>query len=80
MTILSRIWKNAKYRYLAPSVIALSLLILVTVLAPEIAPSDPLAMDISGRMAPPSAAHWLGQDEFGRGALSRLLHGARGFR
>ena len=28
-------------------------------------------------MAPPSAAHWLGQDEFGRDEFSRLLWGAR---
>ena len=77
MTMFSQIWKNARYRHLAPSVIALCLLILVAVLAPVIAPSDPVAMDISGRMASPSAAHWLGQDEFGRDVLSRLLHGAR---
>lgn len=77
MNMFAQILKNARYRYLAPSAIALCLLILVAVLAPVIAPSDPLSMDISGRMAPPSAAHWLGQDEFGRDVLSRLLHGAR---
>lgn len=77
MKAVSQFYKSAKYRRLAPSVIALCLLILVAVFAPIIAPADPLQMDISGRMALPSAVHWLGQDEFGRDVLSRLLYGAR---
>ncbi len=77
MSRLASIWRNAKFRHLAPSLLALLVLILIAVLAPVIAPFDPLTMDIGGRMAPPSAAHWLGQDEFGRDVLSRLLHGAQ---
>ncbi len=34
-------------------------------------------MDVAHRLAPPSAAHWLGQDEYGRDVLTRLLWGAR---
>ena len=34
-------------------------------------------MNVAQRMALPSAAHWLGQDEYGRDVLSRLLWGAR---
>ena len=37
----------------------------------------PLAMDVAHRLAGPSAAHWLGQDEYGRDVLARLLWGAR---
>ncbi len=44
--------------------------------APLIAPADPLAMS-PRRLALPSAAAWLGTDQFGRDLLSRLLHGAR---
>jgi len=40
-------------------------------------PYDPLAMDIPDRLAPPSAANWLGTDQFGRDVLSRMLIGAR---
>jgi peptide/nickel transport system permease protein len=34
-------------------------------------------MDVAHRLAPPSQTHWLGQDEFGRDVLSRLVWGAR---
>ena len=35
------------------------------------------AMDIPGKLQPPSAAHWLGTDQFGRDVLSRIMAGAR---
>ena len=53
------------------------LLIVLALLAPVIAPHDPVKMDVGARLAGPSAQHWLGQDEFGRDVLSRLLWGAR---
>lgn len=39
-------------------------------------PYDPLGLDFKLKLAGPSAAHWLGTDEFGRDVLSRLLAGA----
>ncbi len=45
-------------------------------LAPLVAPADPLAMG-PRRLALPSAAAWLGTDQFGRDLGSRLLFGAR---
>jgi peptide/nickel transport system permease protein len=39
-------------------------------------PFDPLAISIMRRFQPPSAEHWLGTDEFGRDALSRIMTGA----
>ncbi len=45
--------------------------------APWIAPYDPLAQSILARMKGPSAAHWLGTDQFGRDLLSRIIHGLR---
>lgn len=41
-------------------------------------PYEPNALDFSAQLEGPSAAHWLGTDEFGRDLLSRLLVGARG--
>jgi peptide/nickel transport system permease protein len=46
-------------------------------LAPWIAPYDPNAQAVLARMQGPSAAHWLGTDNFGRDLLSRILHGYR---
>ncbi|MGH2449924.1 MAG: ABC transporter permease [Candidatus Limnocylindria bacterium] len=52
-------------------------IVAVAVLAPLIAPRDPLFMDASARLQLPSADHVLGTDNFGRDLLSRLMHGAR---
>jgi peptide/nickel transport system permease protein len=38
---------------------------------------SPLRIDVAHHLAPPNAAHWFGQDEYGRDVLSRLLWGAR---
>ena len=40
-------------------------------------PVDPLEQSIADRLMPPSAAHPLGTDSYGRDVLSRLLHAAR---
>jgi peptide/nickel transport system permease protein len=39
-------------------------------------PKDPLQMDIAARLAPPSWAHHLGTDQYGRDLLSRVMRGA----
>jgi peptide/nickel transport system permease protein len=49
----------------------------VAVLAPWIAPHDPLLQNIAYRLDPPSAQFWLGTDSYGRDVLSRLIYGAR---
>ncbi|MFG2936021.1 dipeptide/oligopeptide/nickel ABC transporter permease/ATP-binding protein [Streptomyces sp. NPDC048282] len=56
----------------------LTAVVLVALLAPLLAPDDPLAqqapVDGTGH---PSADHWMGQDSLGRDILSRLMYGAR---
>ena len=47
------------------------------ILAPFIAPYDPLATDYVALAAPPSFQHLAGTDTFGRDILSRLVYGAR---
>jgi peptide/nickel transport system permease protein len=49
----------------------------VALAAGLVAPYDPLETDFGAMLGPPSLAHWLGTDSFGRDVLSRLIHGAR---
>ncbi|MGP8157144.1 MAG: ABC transporter permease [Candidatus Acidiferrales bacterium] len=53
------------------------LLVFVALAAPWLAHIDPTAQNLAARLAPPSAAHWMGTDELGRDILSRILYGAR---
>jgi len=51
--------------------------IVVSVLAPVIAPFGPLQQDIKNRLQAPSPAHWMGTDQLGRDILSRVIYGGR---
>jgi peptide/nickel transport system permease protein len=51
--------------------------LICAVFAPWLAPDDPAALDLHGRLLGPSGAHWFGTDELGRDILSRTLYGAR---
>ncbi|WP_267209857.1 nickel transporter permease [Chelatococcus asaccharovorans] len=53
------------------------LLVATAIAAPWLTPYDPAAQDMMGRLQPPSAAHWLGTDEFGRDVFTRVVYGAR---
>jgi peptide/nickel transport system permease protein len=57
--------------------IAVVALGLVAILAPVIAPYDPLVPDLRAIGKPPSVDHLLGTDSSGRDVLSRLIYGAR---
>jgi peptide/nickel transport system permease protein len=56
---------------------AVAIIVLLALVVPFLGLPDPVQMDVSRRLAPPSPAHPLGQDEYGRDVLSRLLWGAR---
>ncbi len=58
-------------------VVLILALYLVAILAPWLAPHDPMAIDFDAVLKPPSAAHWLGTDESGRDVFSRVVYGAR---
>jgi ABC-type dipeptide/oligopeptide/nickel transport system permease subunit len=49
----------------------------MAVLAPVLAPYDPLAQGVGAPLQGPSASHWAGTDSFGRDMLSRIIYGAR---
>ena len=55
----------------------IALFILVAIFAPLLAPYDPIAQNLKISLQQPSAQHWLGTDNLGRDALSRLIFGSR---
>lgn len=57
--------------------VLVSLIVLLTVLAPWVSPYDPLAVDVYNRLAGPTTTHWLGTDQLGRDVLSRVLYGGQ---
>lgn len=58
-------------------VVVIALFVTMAILAPWIAPYDPLKQNILMMSRAPSDANWFGTDRFGRDILSRVLHGAR---
>jgi peptide/nickel transport system permease protein len=58
-------------------VLLIGALIVLAVIAPFIAPYDPIRSDLSVSLAPPSRAHLFGTDQLGRDILSRILYGTR---
>jgi peptide/nickel transport system permease protein len=75
---LSGILRFARLRPLgAAGAMIIILMLLSAVAAPLIAPYHPLETDFLAQFSPPSTAHWLGTDAFGRDLLSRLLYGSR---
>jgi peptide/nickel transport system permease protein len=59
------------------SAVYLILVIVCAVVAPAIAPYNPVKMYPSDKLTAPNVAHWLGTDLYGRDVLSRLLYGSR---
>jgi len=52
-------------------------IVAMAVLAPVLAPYDPIAQGVGNPFERPSAAHWAGTDSFGRDIMSRIIYGAR---
>jgi peptide/nickel transport system permease protein len=59
------------------SLILVTLLVILIVFAPLIAPYDPAEQDIQRRLEGPSREHWFGTDHLGRDLFSRLVYGTR---
>lgn len=57
--------------------LVLALIVAATILAPWLAPHDPLTMDPLVRLKGPMEGHPLGTDNYGRDILSRVLIGGR---
>lgn len=57
--------------------VIVTLFVAVALLAPWLAPFDPIKANFLAVRKAPSALYWLGTDELGRDILSRLIWGAR---
>lgn len=55
----------------------LSLMALLAILAPWIAPYDPAQMNFAHKLQSPNTEHWFGTDNLGRDIYSRVLYGAQ---
>lgn len=77
---LRRLWR-LKWGVAAAAL--MSLIVASALLAPWLAPYDPLAVDIRHRLAPPAwmdggtPKHLLGTDQVGRDLLARMIYGGR---
>ncbi|MFI2644607.1 ABC transporter permease [Streptomyces sp. NPDC018610] len=75
-------WTDIRHRFFANKLavvglVIITVLILVAIFAPLLAPHDPLKQDLTQTLQSPGGAHWLGTDALGRDQLSRLIYGSR---
>ncbi len=66
-----------RHRLALASLVVLAFLALGALFPDLIAPYDPYAMDMPGRLQLPSLAHPFGTEDFGRDIYSRVIYGAR---
>src|SRR6185437_3717854 len=76
------LWTDALHRLLqnrgaAVGGVIFLLIIIVAIIAPLIAPYNPIKLNVVDSLQSPSGRHWLGTDQFGRDTLSRIIYGSR---
>ena len=81
-TLVEDPWRRVRRRFLhnkaaMAGLVIITLLLLVAVFAPLIAPYDPTATNVGPINAGPSAQHPLGTDSIGHDLLSQLVYAAR---
>jgi peptide/nickel transport system permease protein len=75
---LSELWRAIKGTPLSLAGLFIIIALVITaIVAPYVAPYDPIATAPLERLKPPGRAHPLGTDQLGRDILSRLLFGAQ---
>jgi ABC-type dipeptide/oligopeptide/nickel transport system permease subunit len=75
---LSDAWRRfTGHRLALAGLGVIAVFVVVALLAPWVAPNDPIRQSLPDTLRGPSLRFPLGTDEFGRCVLSRILHGAR---
>ena len=64
-------------RFAAMAVIVLTIVFLVGIFAPLLAPYSPTNTVPKDRLLPPGSLHYFGTDELGRDIFTRVLYGTR---
>lgn len=77
-TTTQLLWKRLRKNRLAlVGGVLIGGFVLLAILAPLLAPYDPMEQALYDRLAPPTLEHPFGTDDFGRDILSRVIFGAR---
>ena len=77
-TVTARAWRRFRVHRLAIiSSMVLSIIVLLTVAAPLLAPDGPNRLHLTERYEPPSREWLLGTDKMGRSVWARVLYGGR---
>ena len=74
-TSLKRLWKRNPV--LIIGTILVSLIIILAIIGPSIAPYNPIEQNYTQRLVPPNPDHIFGTDKFGRDIFSRVLTGTQ---
>ena len=78
MNLYFAAWRHLRQHRLAlAGASVVGALLFVALLAPLLAPQDPLRQDLYNRLQSPSVTYPLGTDDFGRDILSRIIFGSR---
>ena len=74
---MSRRWRRAlRHPNFAAGLVITGAIVGTALCSLVYTPRDPLQMEIAARLQPPSIAHQMGTDQFGRDILSRVMRGA----
>lgn len=77
-TLLLRLFKNVVAdRFFLTFMLVLTSIVMMSLLADLIAPSDPYRINLAEKLSLPSASHIMGTDQLGRDLFSRILYGGR---
>lgn len=74
---MQKIKKNTIKGRLIFFLVLVAILLLITVFADKIVPYNPYVQDLNQSRQAPSAAHWMGTDQYGRDVFSRVVVGAQ---
>ncbi|TSA82046.1 ABC transporter permease [Deinococcus detaillensis] len=73
-----QLWRKvSRNRLTLLGLFIIGVMVLAVVLAPWLAPYDPVQVEVASKLQPPSAQHWMGTDQYGRDVLARIIYGTR---